>query len=219
MIHWWVKSKSKLSTFACVFFSVHTKETFFKHKAWLRDAFRFLRAHLSRVLFLTHHKHLGDIILLVFSITGNRWNPGTPSRPRSMEVNDRATAQDDCEPLTSERWCGLWGCLLPWEEQIWSIILLNWSVIKCREELCVSFCQRKKSLRLNSYRVNTYCRYSMQVFTINTFSVMQDSVPQSLISLNYYFFKPMCKSYGESKLLLIIINSNCEFCMRCAHYY
>lgn len=67
-------------TFAGVHF-LHTKEAFFMRKARSWDSF--LRTHLSRVLFLTHHKHLGDIIRLMFSITNNRWNPETLFRPLS----------------------------------------------------------------------------------------------------------------------------------------
>ncbi len=144
MIRWFIGESNPSQSWAhllvCVFF-IHTMETFFKRKARLCDAFPLPASSSKQGIVLTHHKHLGDIIPLVFSITGNRWKPGTLSRPRSMEVNDRAAAQDDCMPLTSERWCGLWGT-----SSSVGRIDLKYRFFEPVAELVprsVSFCQRK----------------------------------------------------------------------------
>ncbi len=119
MIRWFIGESNPSQSWAhllvCVFFHTHNGNILQAQGAvvW---CFPLPASSSKQGIVLTHHKHLGDIIPLVFSITGNRWKPGTLSRPRSMEVNDRAAAQDDCMPLTSERWCGLWGRLLLWEE-------------------------------------------------------------------------------------------------------
>ncbi len=176
MIHRWVKSKSKLSTFARVCFFSYTQ---WKHSSSARRGCVMLSAACKLIYaghcFDTSQTSWWHYPTCVF----NYW--------QSVEAWNSVQASFHGGQWQSSSTGWLYAA------NIWALMWFVRNVFFCgknRFEISFLWTGRrisakkclflsKKVISLNVlHRINTY--WGMQVFTINTFSVMQDSVPQSL---------------------------------------